>query len=87
MILELSVLSTKMNGINIVNELKWLSQGGDYELDVLSMEPAEHQACRDNRQEVFCGTQISSSYSLQSSYYASAMHLTPAFLGVREFTL
>ena len=35
-----------MNGINIVNELKWLSQGGDYELDVLSMEPAEHQACR-----------------------------------------
>jgi hypothetical protein len=33
------------------------------------------------------GTRISSSYRLQPSYYAWATHLTPAFLGVCEFTL
>jgi len=39
LILELPVLSIQMNGIIIVNELRWLSQEGDYEwLVLLSVE-------------------------------------------------
>jgi len=50
-ILELPVLSTQMNGIIIVNEMRWLSQGGDYELDewlvLLSVAAVEHHAYQE----------------------------------------
>lgn len=40
--------------IIVVNELRWLSQGGDYELDecivFLSLEAGEHHACQEREQ-------------------------------------
>ena len=49
MILELPVLFTDEWHIIIdVNELRWISQEGDYEwLVFLSMEAAEHHACQE----------------------------------------
>jgi hypothetical protein len=90
-ILALPVLSTQTNEWHIiiaVNELRWLSQVGDYELDewlVFRSMEVVHHACQEWQTGKKCsiparsGTRIPSSYSLQPSYYAWATHLLHSF--------